>query len=303
MLSSLSPSTYAQYQTCFQKWWTFCGEQVLEPWDPQPITVVMFLQYIIDNSSVTYSTLNMYRSALSLIARKALGSDPLVTRFLKGVSILRPPAPRYEVTWDPQTVLQHLERPINELPGLAHKLVTLLLLATGQRLQTIAAIKLSDIHLQPAFGVKVTISSRLKNSRPHKSQPCLLLPFFPQRPLLCVATLISRYLTLTGPLRAPDTEALFILCRAPYTAASRQTLSKWVSGTLRDSGVDDLFKPHSTRHASVSAAKRAGAPVDIILRAAGWSNASKVFATFYDRPLAPPQALLPHVVSEPQGNS
>nr|CAI5854500.1 unnamed protein product [Callosobruchus analis] len=48
--------------------------------------------------------------------------------------------PKYQVTWDPHPVLLHLSRlyPLEELSRLqlAMKLVTLLALITGQRIQT-----------------------------------------------------------------------------------------------------------------------------------------------------------------------
>ncbi|KAJ8909800.1 hypothetical protein NQ315_015320 [Exocentrus adspersus] len=53
---------------------------------------------------------------------------------------------------------------------------------------------------------------------------------------------------------------------------------------LSESGIDTgQFKPHSTRHAATSAAFRKGISMDIICKAAGWSQTS-TFARFYNRP-------------------
>ena len=38
-----------------------------------------------------------------------LGTHPLVRRFMKGVFILRPALPRYNVTWDVNIVLNYLK--------------------------------------------------------------------------------------------------------------------------------------------------------------------------------------------------
>lgn len=295
MLVSLSDSTYNQYQSCFRRWMAFCQDRMIDPWTPVPILVVTFLQWVLDTSSVSYSTLNTYRSALSLLSSSSLGSDPIVTRFLKGVFHLRPPKPKYDTTWDPQLVLDHLERPIDELPGVSCKLLTLILLATGQRLQTVALIRLSDIHIQPGVGVKIFISDRTKTAAPHRLQPCLEIGLFPQRPHLCVVSVLEKYLTMTADLRPQGSDFLFVISRSPYTRASRQVLSKWVSSTLKDAGVPQTFRPHSTRHASVSAANRSGAPIETIFRAAGWPQTSSTFAKFYNRPLVSPEGLLPHV--------
>lgn len=295
LLASISEATYIQYQTALRRWGEFCITKNLDPWAPSAKQVLNFLQYILSSSRVAYATINTYRSALSLITQEPLGRDATLNRFLKGVANLRPPAPRYEDTWDPQVVLRHLDRPITELPDLSAKLVTLLLLATGQRLQTVAAIKLKEIHYLPEFGIKIFVSGRLKTSGPNRFQPCLLLPFFQNRPNLCVASLLKQYLEKTASLRPTYEPALFIISRNPYSAASRQTLSKWVTGVLREAGVSQLFKTHSTRHAAVSAASRAGAPLQTIFKAAGWSPTSAVFAAFYNRPLADQTPLLPHV--------
>jgi hypothetical protein len=50
-----------------------------------------------------YRTLNVYRSALSSILLEVdanrVGSHPLVTQLLKGISQLRPLEPKYSFTW------------------------------------------------------------------------------------------------------------------------------------------------------------------------------------------------------------
>ena len=51
---------------------------------------------------------------------------------------------------------------------------------------------------------------------------------------------------------------------------------------LHKAGVDTQFGAHSTRSASTSAAASKGLPIDIVLKAAGWSSAS-TFTRFYKR--------------------
>lgn len=51
----------------------------------------------------------------------------------------------------------------------------------------------------------------------------------------------------------------------PYAAVEVQTLARWKSATLKKRGVStDIFTPHSTRHASTSAAFKRGVSIDII---------------------------------------
>jgi len=54
---------------------------------------------------------------------------------------------------------------------------------------------------------------------------------------------------------------------------------------MRAAGIDtDMFKPHSTRAASASAAYSRDTPIDIILQTAGWKSTC-TFATFYKKPV------------------
>ena len=55
---------------------------------------------------------------------------------------------------------------------------------------------------------------------------------------------------------------------------------------MKEAGIDTkLFKPHSTRAASTSAAKLNNVDIDTIMDTAGWSNAN-TFAKFYDRQIS-----------------
>jgi len=73
----------------------------------------------------SYSSLNSARSAISLISVNAIGDQPLVKRFCKGVSratsfdttgeishiksyMLKPSRPRYDFIWDPSPVVSKL---------------------------------------------------------------------------------------------------------------------------------------------------------------------------------------------------
>ena len=58
---------------------------------------------------LSYSTLNTARSALSTVLYiEDFGSNPVVTRFMKGIFELRKPTPRYTTIWDVSVVLNNL---------------------------------------------------------------------------------------------------------------------------------------------------------------------------------------------------
>ena len=78
-----------------------------------------------------------------------LSAHPLIARFMKGVSNIKPPAVKYTDTWDPKPVLNSLsEWGIPQeltLDKLTRRLAVLFLLATGQRLQALVHLKATDI--------------------------------------------------------------------------------------------------------------------------------------------------------------
>lgn len=217
-----------------------------------------------------------------------LGADPTMRRFSKGMSRLRPSQPKYGNTWDPQQILNYIENlptPLS-LPVLSQKLVTLLALITGGRLQTISVIKLGNI-IQNQDDIQISITERIKTSGLNREQPTLHIPFFKQRPALCVASTLKEYLKTTAPLRNSQEKFLFLTTRKPHSVANKQTISRWVREILASAGIDtSTFKPHSIRHASSSAALKQGISLEVICRTAGWSERTETFAKFYNRPLS-----------------
>lgn len=79
---------------------------------------------------------------------------------------------------------------------------------------------------------------------------------------------------------------LILTIRKPIRAATSQTISRWIKLGLKEGGIDtDIYSSYSTRHAATSAAYRAGVNIDIVRKAAGWTEKSEVFSKFYNKPL------------------
>ena len=128
---------------------------------------IIIFRYVPDTSSVS-ETLN---GLTSISSNRSIGSEPLVQRFLKGVFNQRPALTRNSssFTWDILILLNYLRTlyPLESLSlaQLTNKTVMLLALLTGQRGQTIHALRTVDISLSE-FDVKIKYSSRLKTTRP-----------------------------------------------------------------------------------------------------------------------------------------
>ena len=253
--------------------------------------VIEFLTELF-HSKLGYSALNTARSAVVMYVSLTTGvsidgEHILLKKFMKGVFALRPALPKYVNTWDVSLVLGYLKGqfPLDALPllGLSRKLVTLLLLLTGQRGQSIHLLKVRDTTCTDQKLI-LRFSSLLKTSKPGKHLGEIVLPAFDSVPGLCVVRTFRAYITRTKRHRGSGARLLLQTIR-PFRPIARDTLGKWVKAVLMAAGVDmQIFGVHSTRSASTSAACGKGVPLMTILRTAGWEREC-TFRQFYDMPV------------------
>ena len=286
LIDSISSATLRQYSRPLVDWATFCRSKGVDTFNPEMESIVAWLYDKFEHGA-SFSTLNMYRSALSLIIGEHVGKSSLISRLLKGVFHNRPQKPKYDRIYDLEPVLARLRElfPLENLnlADLTVKLVVLLALITAHRKQTIALIKVCNIK-KTAEGFEIEIPERIKSSRPGAFQPLLILPGFPNNPELCAAKTLEKYLESTREIRGSCDE-LFLTTRAPFRKASKDTISRWIRSFLVRCGISEDFTPHSLRHASTSAALKKGIDISIIKKLAGWSEQSNVFNKFYNRPI------------------
>lgn len=284
--ASLSDNTYKQYSSALKQWWDFCNAQNQDPYDAEEKIVLRFLTTKFQEGAA-YGSINNYRSAIALINKGNKSNSHIVNRFFKGIYRLRPNPPKYNSTWDINIVLKELESwfPNQDLDihKLTCKLVTLIALGSGFRAQSIALISLEGIG-RSQKGVEIKIKDLIKTSRAGANQPYAFFPFFQEKPALCIATTILHYLEITSPYRG-NFKRLFLSLKKPYKEVGTQTISRWIKEMLRESGVEEIFSAHSTRHASTSMANKRGLSINIIKNSADWSEGSTVFSKFYNRPI------------------
>ena len=59
-------------------------------------------------------------------------------------------------------------------------------------------------------------------------------------------------------------------------------MARWTKNIMNESGVDTkIFKPHSRRSASTSAATNAGVTIDNVLKQGNWTNASTFYKYYF----------------------
>lgn len=287
MLNSLASNTYKQYESTLKLWWPFCEKFSIDPYEASISSVLNFLTERF-NAGASYGTINSARSALSLLLSPEIGNNYSIKRFVKGVFRSKPPGPKYDMTWDPALVLNylasHYPNELLSIESLTKKLVTILALTTGHRVQTLSLISINNIQFLNS-SVKICIPDLIKTSKPGAMQPTLHLAAFNEKIEICPVRILESYLKMTKPVRG-KIENLILTFKKPFQRASSQTISRWIKATLREAGVDtNMFTAHSTRHASTSAAKRCGISIELIRKTAGWTNSSSTFARFYNRPL------------------
>nr|CAI5817384.1 unnamed protein product [Callosobruchus analis] len=252
----------------------------------------------------SFGTFNSHRAALSLLLGEDVGKDRTLSRFMKGISNMRPSLPRYNYTWDPQQVLEYLrhlgENSQLSLKELSGKVATLLALLTGNRIQTIALIRVSNIN-ESKDGIQILITEKIKTSGRNRVQPCLQLPYYKNDARLCPVLNLKCYITMTQSLRDGE-DFVFISHQRPYRRVTKNSISRWIKDTLRKAGINtEIFKPHSTRHAATSAALKKGVQVETILKAAGWTQAN-TFARFYHRRVVDQSAFATALLQEEDRN-
>lgn len=238
----------------------------------------------------SYSSLNTIRSAISLIFQNEIGNHPLIKRFCKGVAILKPPRPRYDYVWDPAPVIAQLASIYSydsvDLKRITKKLVILLALGTGHRVQTLSSIRISQLSLKDKLIIR--IPDRIKTTAPGRAQSFFCSSHFTDHENLCIVRLTEVYLERIKNLRSSTCDFLFISTNKPYKAVT--TISQWIFSGFAECGVDtNMFSAHSTRHVSTSRAAEKGVSIDLIKHAASWIGESRVFATFYNRPIVNPE--------------
>ena len=211
-----------------------------------------------------------------------IGSHPHVVRFLKGVFNLRPPIPRYKEVWDISVVLRFLKTlsPTSSLSlkNLSLKLVMLLSFSHCSE----RTLHLLDIDLMSTYDSSIvfTFSKPLKQCNPRTQVKPLVLKAYTHDESLYVFSTLKEYLRRTETLRVTGSQ-LLISFQKPHKAVSRDTISRWIRTVMQLSGISlDVYKAHSTRAVSVSAAHRAQVPIQEILSKAGWSSA-QTFAIYY----------------------
>ena len=294
LTKSVKTSTTKAYNCSWSQWSSWCEKRESDPVLAPVSEVLTFLAEQFAEGK-QYRTINVRRSAISSahvhVDSKPIGQHPLVVRLMRGVSICRPPQPRYQHTWNVAMVTEYLSR----LGGndnlsekqLAQKLCMLMALTCPERSSILASLNIKYLKYFPK-GVKFQHTIFRKRSHNGKLGESVFPKFADT--LLCPVACLSTYLDRTKKWRKDKTDImqqnLFLSFKKPHKPVTSATLSRWLKEVIRQSGIKDIFGGHSVRSASTSTAKKAGLSIDIILDMADWTSPS-TFNLFYYKPTLP----------------
>ena len=226
LLSSWRGNTAKQYESAWKGWSSWCSKEKVNPF---PTTIKHILSYLADlfHQGRQYRTIGVHRSAISSfhisLEGVVVGWHPLVTKFIKGIFSLRPPKPRYFVTWDVNHVLQLLKSwsPAKSLKKLSLKLAMLGALITASRSSSLAKLDLK-FRFFVSNGVYFKIADLTNCSRPeHPGQKIFFASFPPDR-RSCFCTYLKVYIERTKASRPTNSGAknpLFLSYINPLSAA------------------------------------------------------------------------------------
>ena len=292
ILASWKSTTKRQYNTHIKGWTQFCHREHINPLAPSVANIVNFLSHNF-HRGVGYDSINTARGALSALGIMVdgcrAGNHPLVNRFMRGVFNLRPPTPRYAMTWDVTVVLQRIRgmEPLHylSLKDLSLKLVMLMALTQAARIQTLHLLLLDNI----SFGgntVTLWLGGNIKQCRPKFNVHNIVFKAYTQDSSLCVVRTLTEYLDRTENLRPGSGNVdgkLLISYIKPHRCVTKDTVARWIKTMLCKCGIDTKkYTAGSIRPASVSMAKAKDVPIDTIMAKAGWTQ-ENTFAKYYHK--------------------
>ena len=292
------PTTSKTYNSRLAKFSEWSEAQSVSPLDASLEEVCAFFVHLFD-SGRQVSTIRNYRSAISAVHNgfqdgSSIGSNPVISDLLKGMFNKRPPARRLAPSWSINDVLQSLTVPPFEplhrapLDALTLKTVFLIAAASARRRSEIHALSIKPgfTRFSPA-GVHLLPDPAFLS----KNQSILFTPdpiFLPdmsegssirEDKLVCPVRALKWYIDKTKHLRT--SEALFILPRAPYSPASKDTISRWIVSLIaKHAKPGESIRAHDVRAHASSTAWFRGVPLLDIMKAAAWKTPSSFVSTY-----------------------
>jgi len=304
---SCRSGTYAVYSSRLRRFRKWCVSRNLDPVKASVTEVTEFLQHVSSDRSekpLAVATVKGYRSAIAKIHKgfadgSTVSTNRVIRDFLRGLfHVNAEPKPLPEL-WDLPLVLDYLAgrtfEPLGKAPfrNVARKAAFLLQLASARRTSWTQACHVSTNYtrIDSNGATLVPYFKYDKNQTDSYSPEPVFIPSLkklsPDDAVHCPVRALNYYIQRSHAFRGNE-RALFIISKEPYSRASKQTISHWITSVIKEAyaAKKEDFPPgtdvraHSTRGMATSWAAASGVSIDEIMRAAGWKT-SVTFANHY----------------------
>ncbi|XP_030834672.1 uncharacterized protein LOC115921380 [Strongylocentrotus purpuratus] len=302
LVQSRRESTRTVYNSRLDAFHTWCEEVGVAPREASLPSIADFLISLFDKGRAL-SMIRGYRSAIAAVHSgfadgTSVSSAPQLAALLKSFSLKRPFFRPLTPALSLPKVLEALARPPFEplcSATLLHttiKTVFLMAIASGQRRSSLHALSVAPGHIRwEGRGVRlIPKASFIAKNQSDTSgsvevvlHPLSDLSSVSGDKLWCPVRALKWYLHKTKPFSKLD--QLFLVSREPHSAASRDTISRWLVLAIKAAGPEALTpgrtpRAHDTRSVSTSWALFNGVSVRDICKAAFWKSPSS-FTAFY----------------------
>ena len=290
------PSTIRTYDSRLLRFREWCSGCEVSATSASLERVSSFLKLLFDEGK-SISTVRNYRSAIGAIHSgfpdgSSLGDNEVLAQLIRGMSVVRPVVRCLVPSWSINQVLRGLAEPpfeplgVSSLANLTHKTLFLVATASARRRSCLQALSIKPGYLRwEPNGVRLVPDPEFLP----KNQTLDFVPgdiFIPRIESLssvaedrkwCPVRALKWYVKRTESCR--QSSRLFVLPRAPFTAASRDTISRWLVDIIAPHATGAV-RAHQVRGQAASKALFAGVPVQDILKAAAWKTPSTFVACY-----------------------
>ena len=299
-------STLRTYDSRVARYREWAVSKALDPMATTVAEVCDFLTCIFEEGKQARTVAN-YRAALASVHKdfqdgSNVSSNQNIKELLKGMFNKRPPFRRLSPSWSIDEVLITLTKdpfePMDNitLEALTHKTLFLVAAASARRRSTLHALTVKQDFLR-FDGRGVTLlpdpAFLAKNQSSSFTPEEIFLPdlkrtstIFEDK-FLCPVRALRWYLKRTEVIRGSETR-LFLLPRGPHTAASKDTLSRWIKNLIAPHVTDSQGpRAHDVRGHATSKAWFSKVPLEDILSAAAWKTPSSFVSCYLTDTVTP----------------
>lgn len=296
LFSCWRKSSLKTYKPAWERWTTWSKGNSVNTFKPSGSELARFLIDLYQNHNLSYSTILVYKSAVSTLcdpnSDSRLSSHVLVKHALKAIRNKNPKIDKAPI-WDTDCLKIWLQNtPVNEksLFECSKRAAILLLLCSGRRVHDLSLLSIdsdsfivseNSITLWPKFGSKTDSGSNrqsgwklLENKDSKALDPTLWL---------------KKVIFLSAERRnICKSNNLFLTASGPPKAATPTVIANWVKKVLMDAGIK--ASPGSVRSAVASKNWVQDCPLEEILARGNWRS-QNTFTKYYCRVIQPADPL------------